>query len=895
MSTETRATTDLIVGRVQERARVEQLLSGSAAGHGGALVIRGAPGVGKTTLLRAGMASATGHQVVAMRAADAESGLVYSALQLLCTHIEADVLHLDAHLREVLDTALGRRPGSPPDRFLVGVAMAAALRLVATTKPVLCVIDDAHWLDNGSADVLAFVARRLSGTPIALVIATHEDSFAGLPEVRLAGMAQADARDLFRSALRAPIDDAVAARIVAETDGHPGALVQGALRVSPIEMAGGYGVSRSVDEDETVAGLGRDSRLLLLVAAAEPLGEPLRVWRAASLLGVDGGAVDQLESRRLVSFGARVTFRDPGLRSVVYGMATVAERRKAHAALAAATNHVTEPDRHIWHRARSLAMPDDAVGDELVRCVEMARDRGGLAAAAAFLELAALCTATPTVRAERAIEAADLCHTAGATERAIQLVGTAELAPLDDGQAARLDRIRARIEFDTTRGPAAIAGLMRSAEALEQPEPRLAQETYLEAMAAAIFTGRGDVIETALARLADHQPRSTSRLLDGVAQRSIGGYAAAVEPLKLALKTLDSDHRADTRSVLLACMVAADLWDDDAWHDLTRTELERARNAGALTNLPYLLTHRALVDVLTGDFRTAGNLVSESRVLTDTLGTLEFGQGAAVLAAWRGQRRATSARCHPPRNAGQGMAAVMSGYAEAVLGNGTGAYADALAATRHTIERDGPELQGWSLVEYIEAAVRLGDRRSAYRAFDKLSEQTCLSGTDWALGVEARSRALIEEDGQAEAWYAEAIERLGRCRITTYLARTRLVYGEWLRRQGRRVDARTQLHAAHALFADMGADAFAERAMREFLATGPRARRRVAETRLDLTPQETRIATLARVGRTNPEIATTLSISARTVEYHLHKVYAKLGINFRTELALALPEASSSR
>lgn len=884
-----------LIGRGAERARLERLLT-SGTVRGDVLLLRGAPGVGKTALLVDLAKAAVDHRVMWVRGGATEADLPYSALHLLCSAMTAQLGRLERHQRETLETAVGLRAGPPPDRLLVSVAVVALLSLAAETRPVLCVVDDTQWLDPASAGVLAFVARRLGEMPVTLLFAGRRDAFAGLPHLALDGLNHADARRLFDMALPAPIDAAVVERMVTEARGNPRLLIESARAASPVALAGGYGAVASNDvEDGVLAGLAPDSRLLLVLAAAEPLGDPARLWRAAGRLGIPGTAAEPLESEGLLSFGARVAFREPRLRRSVYGLASPAERRRVHGALAAATDEAVEPDRRVWHLAQASVEPDDAIGDELARSVRAARKRGGVAAAAAFLEQAALHTANPGLRADRAIMAADAYHAADADDAAVRLLAMAELCPVHVGRSARANRMRARIVFDATRDRAAVAALLRAAQDLEQHQPQVARSAYLEALGAAIFNGHLDVVRTALGRLARHQPGGVDRLLEGVAQRYTGGYAASAESLKLALKALDCDHEDDTRSRLLACLVAPDLWDDDTWHELTQSEVERSRQAGARTSLPYVLTHRALLEIHTGQFITAESLVAEAEVITEGAGAPPFTHAAVVLAAWRGHEHPALGMTDSPRQADEGMAVTMARYARAVLSNGRGAYGDAVTATRQAVEDDGLRLHGWSLAELVEGAVRSGDLGTAATAVERLCEQACLSGTDWALGIDARSRALVHTGRAAEDLYVEAIARLGRSRITTHLARAQLVYGEWLRRQGRRVDARAPLRAAHLAFVAMGAEAFAGRAMQELLATGERARRRVAETRGQLTPQEVRIASMARDGRSNPEIAMLLSISPRTVEYHLHKVFTKLNIRSRTELHLVLTDAETSR
>ncbi|MEV0073143.1 AAA family ATPase [Amycolatopsis sp. NPDC050768] len=869
-----------LVGRDPERARLRDLLTG-----GGAVVVRGAAGLGKTALLTQIANAAGEHRVLNVRGIAAEADLPYAALHLLCSALPAELARLHAHRREVLERAIGLRAGAAPERLPVCVAVVELLALAAEPQPVLCLIDDAQWLDEASASVLAAVARRLGPVPVTLVFAERGERFADLPSLSLEPLDHAESRELLRSAAAAPLDDAVLDRVVAEARGNPRLLLD-AVRPAA-GLAGGYGVvPLSCPE---IAGpsttLTPESRLLLILASAEPLGEPVRLWQAATRLAIGPDAAEPLEAAGLVSFGAWVTFREPRLRQCVYGLASGAERRLVHGALALATDPQLEPDRRAWHLAHATVEPAEAVADSLARLADEAGRRGGLPAAAAFLEHAALRTADPRLRAERAIAAADAHHAAGAVDAAVRLLAVAELGSPGVAARARSNRVRARMAFDSGRGGAAVGRLFTSAQDLEVCEPRLARPAYLEALGAAIFTGHVDVVHAVLARLATHRPTGSDRLLEGVAQRCTAGYAAAVEPLKLALKTLDNDHENDARSRLLACLVAPDLWDDDTWHDLTRDELAGARETGARTILPYVLTHRALAEVHFGQFAVAESLVAEAESLTRATGTPSFPHAACVLAAWRGHELPTFAESCFENG---GMARTTARYATAVLRNGLTAYAEAADATRDALDRDGIELQGWSLVELVEGAVRSGDLTTAAEAADHLSERACLSGTEWALGVDARSRALLHHGQAAEDLYTEAIDRLGRSRITPHLARARLLYGEWLRRRGRRVDARGPLRAAHEAFLAMRAEAFAARAMRELLATGERARRRVPETSSQLTPQERRIASLARNGRSNPEIATALSISPRTVEYHLHKVFTKLSITTRTELHLVL-------
>ncbi|TCC26840.1 helix-turn-helix transcriptional regulator [Kribbella speibonae] len=877
-----------LAGRGPERARLRKLLATTAAGRSEVLVLRGGAGLGKTALMEDLATNAIGHRVVRVRGSIAETGMAYAALHLLCSALPAEVARLETHQRDALETAVGLRAGPPPERFLLCVAVMSLLTLAAEEQPLLCAVDDVQWLDDPSTDVLSFVARRVGPVPVALLFADRGERVTGLPELVLGGLTHLEAHQLLDAALPAALDHAVLERMIAEARGNPRVLLESVRSASPVALAGGYDADTSYEgEPALFDGLAPESRLLLILAAAEPMGDPVRLWRAAARLGLEASAAQQLEAENLVSFGAWVVFRHPRLRWTIYGTASAEERRRAHEALALATDPLTEPDRRVWHLAHSRRGPDDALGDQLAGSADKARERGGLAAAAAFLERAAICTADAGLRVERAVMAADAYHSAGAVDAAVRLLATAELGSPDAVGRARIQRVRARMAFDASRGSAAVAQLMDAARALETCRPRLAGPAYVEALGAAVFTGHVDIVHEALARLSEHQPGGNDRLIEGVAELCTTGYASAVEPLKLALKMLDRDTEDDTRPRLLSCLVAADLWDDAAWNELTGEQLNLTRLTGARTLLPYVLTHRALVEIQSGEFDVAASLVAEATSTAGAVGTPSFPHAAWLLAAWRGHEAPAPPT---PEDSGRGAAAGVARYAAAVLANGACAYGKAVEATHEVLERDAFELQGWSLTELVEGAVRSGDLATAAEALDRLSERACLAGTDWALGVEAQSRALLRAGRTAEDLYQEAIERLGRSGIRTQLARAQLLYGEWLRRQGRRVDARGPLRTAHDSFVTMGADAFAERTHRELLATGERARRREPAAAAELTAQEIQIASLARDGRSNPEIGITLSISPRTVEYHLHKVFTKLSITSRTELHLVLSD-----
>ena len=651
----------------------------------------------------------------------------------------------------------------------------------------------------------------------------------------------------------------------------------------------------------------------MLTAAAEPVGDVTLLWRAAEQLGIGADAVAPAQAAELIALGARVRFRHPLVRSAVYRAAPVHERQEVHRALAQATDPEADPDRRAWHRAHAAAGLDEAVADELERSADRAQRRGGVAAAAAFLQRAAELTPDPARRGARALAAAQAKLAAGSREAAEALLATAELTPLDELQRARLQLLRAHIAFVFARGSDAPALLVDTARRLEALDPALARETYLEALGAAMYSGRHDTDSGGLkaaeaARAAPAAPapsRSIDLVLDGLARRCTEGPDAGVPPLRLALEAVSNealdDHGEVMRWLMLSPIVQSmtvfELWDDDAFHALATRAVQLARDTGALALLPVALVYRVRrARVRRGarrGLRRSPRRRTRSRWPPATHRSCSPGSSSTPGAASKPKPCSTSAPVSgaAPREAVPALA----GYATAILNNGLGRYEAAMDGARRGSDDGDWGYAGACLPELVEAATRCGQPEVAAAALSRLEERTQAAGTDWALGVLARARALMSEGEDAESHYREAIERLERTRIRVELARAHLLYGEWLRRENRRGDAREQLRAAHEMFGDFGADAFAERARRELLATGETVRRRTSETRDVLTPQEAQIAYLAGEGHTNPEIGAQLFISPRTVEYHLRKVFEKLDISSRKALRGALPDAAHAR
>jgi DNA-binding CsgD family transcriptional regulator len=906
----------MLRGRNTECAELDRLLEALHLGHSAILVLRGEAGIGKTALLGYAAERAEGCRVLQAAGVESEMELPFAGLHQLCAPLLAGLERLPPPQRDALGTAFGLTSGARPDRFLVGLALLSLLSDAAEERPLLCLIDDAQWLDQSSSQVLAFVARRLEAESIVLVFAAREpdelDALAGLPELRLEGLTDAHARELLASVVSGRLDERVGERIIAETHGNPLALLELPHGSSPVDLAGGFApppalpLPGRIEESfrQRVERLPAESRRLLLLGAAEPIGDPALLWRAAEPLDLGAEAAAPAEAAGLLTLGVRVTFRHPLLRSAIYGAASPEERRSVHRALAAATDPKIDPDRRAWHRAQAAVAPDEEVAAELERSAHRARARGGLSAAAAFLERSAALTPDPSLRARRELTAAQAKHEAGAPIAALKLLAAADEGPLDELQRARLERLRAQLAFALRRGSDAPPLLLAAAKRLEPLNAGVARETFLEALAAAIFAGRLgsgcgalEVAEAARAAPPAPQPaRTIDLLLDGLASRFTDGFAAGVLPLRQALHAVSREegHSEDHIHWLwLACRIAPDLWEDETWHELATRQLQLARDAGALSVLPLAATYRAGVHVHAGEFAAAAALIEEADAITEATGNAPLGYTSLVLAAWRGREAEALELIEASREdaagRGEGRAITLAEYATAVLYNGLGRYRESLAAAQRASEHDDLGLYGWALIELVEAAARDREPQLAAEALELLSERTGLTGTDWALGIEARSRALLDEGQGAEDLYLEATERLGRCRIKVHLARTHLLHGEWLRRQNRRIDARETLRTAHELFTTMGAEAFAERAARELLATGEKARKRTADTRGQLTAQETQIAELAREGHSNPEIGAQLFISPRTVEYHLHKVFTKLAISSRNELQRVLP------
>jgi DNA-binding CsgD family transcriptional regulator len=899
-----------LYGRQAECERLAKLVDGVCGGGSAALVVHGEPGTGKTALLDFAAGLDTSLKVIRVAGAESETELAFGGLHRLCGSMLDRLGRLPGPQREALEIVFGVRAGTAPDRFLVGLAVLGLLAESAAVHPLVCVIDDAHWLDQASRQALGFAARRLTTEPLLVLFAAPGPvpDLAGLPAMALGGLRDADARDLLGAVVRWPIDDRVRDQILAEARGIPGAVLGLLREVPPSQLAGGLGLPDVLSGGTSgllfaeLSGLPAKTRQLLVLAAADPTGDPALLWRAAAQLEITGEAAIPAIEAGLITFGSRVFFRDHAVRSTAYRTARLPQRRSAHRALAQATDPRADPDRRAWHQAKALTELDEDVAAELERTAGRAQARGGLAAAAAFLERAATATPDAARRAERSLAAASVMLAAGEPGAAAKLLDLTETDTSDEHRQARADLVRARLAFSVNRDGDASQLLLDAARQLSRFDGALSRAAYLDAIRAAWCAGSraapgatmADVTRAAREGTPGTDlPGPADALLAGLAASFGGELAAGASLLRRAIggSAGELTTAAELAMLPLAHAAALQLWDDRAGDALASRYAGLARAEGALADLPSALNALSCMRLLAGDLAAADGLAAEAQTIAEATGIRAATYGALGLAALRGHEEGALALINGSRQdaarRGEGLGVAAAQWAAALLYNGLGKYAQALPAAEDAIEHAGsPVVAGWPMAELVEAAARSGQPGRAEGVMRTLSGVAMAAGTDWAFGIQARSQALLSD---REDLYQAAIDCLGRSRARVDLARAHLLYGEWLRRENRRADAREQLHRASEMLSAMGAAGFAERARRELLATGETVRRRGPGTDRDLTPQEMQIAMHAREGKTNREIGAELFLSARTVEWHLHKVCTKLGITSRRQLRYALP------
>lgn len=906
-----------LVGRRTECEELDRLVSEVLAGASRVLVLRSEPGMGKTALLGYLSRQVADWRLVAAVGVESEMELPYSGLHQLCVPLLDQLDELPAPQRDAMSTVFGLGTGPAPNRFMVGLGTLTLMAQAAEHQPLACIVDDAQWLDQASAQVIAFVAQRLLAERVALVCAartgTIDGVLAGLPELLIHRLGDHDAYRLLLDNLHGPLDAAVIDQIVAESHGNPLALLELPRAWRETDLAGGFGlpgnsqpVTGKIERSyaRRVESLPTETQLLTLVAAADPVGDPALIQRAAGVLGLTMAAMNPAVDAGLVRVHDRVEFPHPLARSSVYRTAATTDRRRAHQTLAEVTDAQIDPDRRAWHRARATGTPDEGVAAELERSADRAAARAGLAAAAAFLTGATELTPVRTTQTRRALAAASANVQAGAFGTAQSMLTNAGSGPLDDVQRAQIELIRAQLAFASSRGKEAMLLMLAAARRLQPLNLELARQTYLDAFSAAQFAGRLDegvgTAEVARAARSAPLPPDTARtagdlLLDAFIALN-DDYTDAVPPGREALAALRADaHPARERLRWLwqGCVLALELWDDESAYILSERHLQTARTTGMLTELPLALGAHTPILVFGGELAAAASLAAEARSVLQAAGIAEAPYGALILAAWRGQVREgidlidTTKREATTR--GEGIGVAICEYSRAVLCNGLGRYDEAFEAARDAcVDPKEMVAHNWAMAELIESAVRTGHADVAQETAARLTMKTRACRTDWALGIAARSQALLSDD--AELKFREAIERLSRARVRAELARAHLLYGEWLRRANRRTDARGELTTAEEMFMAMGMAAFAQRAGRELLATGATPRKRTVDTTTELTAQEALVARLARDGLSNQQIGAQLFLSARTVEWHLSRIFAKLAITSRRQLRHALAD-----
>ncbi|MEU6422865.1 helix-turn-helix transcriptional regulator [Streptomyces spiralis] len=902
-----------LIGRRNECQALDDLLAQARAGRSGVLVVRGEAGIGKTELLNYLLDRATGCRVVRAAGVQSEMELSYAGLHQICAPLLSSLDELPEPQRNALRTAFGMQVGDAPDRFLVGLATLSLLAGAVGDEPLLCLVDDAQWLDRVSAQTLEFVARRLLAESVLLVLAVRESGsreiLADLPELPVRGLNERESRRLLDSVVTGPLDQRVRDRIVAETRGNPLALLELPRGLTAVEMAGGFGgptdrpLSSQIEAGflRRIQSLPAEAQQLLLIAATEPVGDVALLRQAAERLGISvDTAMSHAEASGLMTLGTWVRFRHPLVRSAAYRAVGTEERRRVHRALADSIDASLYPERRVWHLASATMGPDAAVAAELEGSADRAHARGGIAAAAAFLQRATELTPDPVRRGARALAAAQAKYQAGAFDAARELVDAAELSHLDEVGAGQATLLRGQVMSAAKSASAGLPLLLEAARRLQPFDSELAGRTYRDAIYAALTAGRlatGGVRDVAEAMLSvpGHVDTASREglLLTGLARVITEGYSVGA-PLLLeavaAFRTEELSREDGLGWLPLVCRMAHSTWDFAAWSELSARLVDLSRGSGALAVLPSALLLRLSNRVFAGDLRGADSLAVEANAIGEATGSSFFAHyGALVVEPFKGResttRQAIEAVTQDRLLRDEGKVTTATQWAAAVLCNGLGRYEEAYDSAERGCEN--PQELGLSIqsrVEFVEAAVRLGRTARAARAVRTIEEMAQVSRTAWALGISAATRALVSEGQAADVLHREAIEQLDTAETRMDSARARLRYGEWLRLEDRQADARSQLSEAYEMLGEAGAEAFAERARLGLQAAGVKVRKRASVTPVVLTAKEAEIARLAQGGFTNPEIAARLFLSPHTVEWHLRKVFVKLGISSRKEI-----------
>ncbi|MCS5720198.1 AAA family ATPase [Herbiconiux sp. CPCC 205763] len=904
----------MFVGRSAEVQVLVRLCDEVRAGRSVALVIRGEAGVGKTALVTRVLQGESGIRQLKIAGVESESELAYAGLHQLCAPLLRHSDRLPEPQQHALGIAFGTRVGVAPDRFLVALAALGLLALEAEEMPLICVVDDAHWLDKASARALAFVARRVAHESVGLVFVARtglgDPALRELPELTVEGLGTADAAELLASVVPGQLEERARVRIISETQGNPLAIMElprawtRAELESGLLFSAGGGLAGEVESTfaKRYEQLPPSSRLIVLIAAAEPFGDAEIVWRAAAQLGVNRSAFSAAVRTGLCLPGEEVAFRHPLARSAVYRAAPDEDRRAVHGVLADMTDRVGDPDRHAWHASRARVGPDEGLADELEQASRRSLARGAPAAAAAFLREAITFTVDPAIRSRRSLEAAGAELLNGEYDRALSLVRAAKAGSADEPTRLTAELAEAQISFALSRSSGVVPELLRAAKSLEPFDLTLSRSTYLEAFSAALFSSRlaapgGDVREVAryVRSMPESgiEPKPLDRLLDVLAGFVLDASPSGAREVSRALAAVASDPPSDSSALhglWVAGVTAASLWDLEMWDTISKMHIALARDLGSHSELPTALVSRNGQVLFSGQLGASSAIRAEIATVSEATGLQSAPYAEIATAAWSGDEATLlgliDSHLTAAEERGEGAGVGVMNWAHALLANSLGRHDEARGAALRAAALRSPLDSGsvWALIELVEAGVRTGRREEAELAEQGLIESTSLAGTDWGLGVAARARALLDTGHAAERAFADSIDRLTSAGVLAEVARSRLAYGEWLRRESRTSDARVQLRLAFDAFSEFGADAFATRASRELRATGAAVARRRSTDR-GMTPQEEQIAQLVSEGLSNPEIATRLFLSARTIEYHLHKVFLKLDVTSRGQLA----------
>jgi DNA-binding NarL/FixJ family response regulator len=900
----------VLVGRQRECALVDELLAAARDGRSGALVVRGEAGIGKSALLTYAAEQAAGLRVLRGTGIETESEFPFAVVHQLLAPVADHIDAIPPRQRAALRGAFGLGPAVDEDRFLISLAVLNVLAETAASGPLLCLVDDAQWLDGASADTLTFAARRVEAEGIVLLFAARDSGFAapGLPELPLAGLAAGEADSLLTERAAVPLAAEVRDRLVADTLGNPLALAELATSLPADQLAGRVPlpdrlpVGTDIGQlfGDRVRRLPADASTMLLVAAADDTGELRVILRAAAALGVEAGALDVAETAGLVSIDAPIlAFRHPLVRSVVYQDATFQQRQAVQRALADVLDTDEDADRRAWHLANAAIGPDETAADALHRSAEHARRRGGHAAAATAYERAAALTAATESRAERLADAAEAAWLAGQPDRARKAIDATVPLAVAPVLRARVEHLRGSLEAACGVPASAYAVLVGGAELVSSLDPARAAQMLTEAGQIAWGTGDLPRLVEAARRLgelpgADGTVALGAQIVTGLASFLHGDTAAATVRLRDAADLARA--ASDPKALMLSAAGVMFLGDDTRALDLFTTAVAAARAAAAGALIPTLLAPLATLEAWTGRYAAASANVSEGLRLAEETGQDNPAAHLRGVLAWLAAVRGREQECRDAANATLSHAighrlgphAAIASWALALLDLGGGRYApalDRLSALASAGPGDGhPVISVFASADLVEAATRSNQEAAGQAALARLDAWSSHTTAPWALALVARCRGLLASGVEQDEHFTEALRLHSQGGRPFDTARTELVYGEALRRRRRRTDARPHLRAAHETFQRLDTTPWAELARRELRATGETARKRDPSTSTQLTPQELQIARFVADGATNRTIADHLFLSPRTVDYHLHKVFTKLGLTSRGEL-----------